>query len=118
MANTEQQALVDRFVGDLEAYLGIKATRMSIADRWLQCPPEEANGKTIEEFLDKVLLGLLLNTSTAVNGLTELRLRTIRFTMMGFTSLTTSKGSTRGNSANQFTSAPICGGNGMFAPLE
>ncbi|KID83955.1 hypothetical protein MGU_08827 [Metarhizium guizhouense ARSEF 977] len=52
MANSKQQALVDRFVGDLEAYLGIKATKMSIADQWRQCPPDEANGKTTEEFLD------------------------------------------------------------------
>ncbi|KAI8715835.1 hypothetical protein NCS52_01092100 [Fusarium sp. LHS14.1] len=54
MANSEQQVLVDRFVGDLEAYLGIKATKMSIAERWRQCPPDEADGKTIEEFLEKV----------------------------------------------------------------
>ncbi|KAL2680453.1 hypothetical protein Neosp_008054 [[Neocosmospora] mangrovei] len=54
MANPEQQALVDRFVGDLEAYLGIKATKMNIADRWRQCPPDEAGGRTIEEFLEKV----------------------------------------------------------------
>lgn len=55
MANPEQQSLVDRFVSDLEAYLDVKATKMSIADRWRQCPPEEADGKTIQEYLDKVL---------------------------------------------------------------
>lgn len=32
MANSKQQALVDRFVRHLQAYMGIKATKMSMAD--------------------------------------------------------------------------------------
>ena len=59
MANKEQQGLVRRFLGDLESYLGVKATETSIADRWNKCPPPEANGKTIQEFLNKVLSHLL-----------------------------------------------------------
>ncbi|KAJ8129848.1 hypothetical protein O1611_g3785 [Lasiodiplodia mahajangana] len=53
MANAEQQKLVERFVSDLESYLGVKVTRMSIADRWEKCPPVEAAGKTIQQFIDK-----------------------------------------------------------------
>ncbi|KAI1365578.1 hypothetical protein F5Y08DRAFT_352689 [Xylaria arbuscula] len=53
MANDEQQRLVERFVSDLESYLGVNVTRMSIAERWKNCPPAEAAGKTIQEFIDK-----------------------------------------------------------------
>ncbi|KAJ3580057.1 hypothetical protein NPX13_g506 [Xylaria arbuscula] len=53
MANDEQQRLVERFVSDLKSYLGVKVTRMSIAERWKNCPPAEAAGKTIQEFIDK-----------------------------------------------------------------
>ncbi|KAI1121395.1 putative amidase [Nemania abortiva] len=53
MANSEQQELVERFVSDLESYLGVPVTRMSIADRWEKRPPVEAAGKTIQEFIEK-----------------------------------------------------------------
>ncbi|KAI0517462.1 putative amidase [Xylaria bambusicola] len=53
MANAEQQKLVEGFVSDLESYLGVHVTRMSIAERWKDCPPGEAAGKTIQEFIDK-----------------------------------------------------------------
>ncbi|KAF2965298.1 hypothetical protein GQX73_g8269 [Xylaria multiplex] len=53
MANSEQQKLVESFVSDLESYLGVNATPMSIAERWKECPPVEAAGKTIQEFIEK-----------------------------------------------------------------
>ncbi|KAI0198309.1 amidase signature domain-containing protein [Astrocystis sublimbata] len=53
MADPQQQKLIERFISDLESYLGVNATHMSIADRWKECPPDEASGKTIQEFIDK-----------------------------------------------------------------
>ncbi|KAI0536584.1 hypothetical protein GGR58DRAFT_503113 [Xylaria digitata] len=37
----DELELVERFVADLESYLGVNTTRMSIADRWEKCPPAE-----------------------------------------------------------------------------
>ncbi|KAH7302922.1 hypothetical protein B0I35DRAFT_455416 [Stachybotrys elegans] len=54
MENPEQQALVERFIGDLESAIGIKATKISISERWRVSPPQEAGGRSIQEFLDKV----------------------------------------------------------------
>ncbi|PQE11375.1 hypothetical protein CJF31_00001188 [Rutstroemia sp. NJR-2017a BVV2] len=52
-SNPDQQKLVDEFVSLLERFLGIKRTHLSISERWNECPPNEAEGKGIREYLDK-----------------------------------------------------------------
>ncbi|KAK8059413.1 amidase signature enzyme [Apiospora saccharicola] len=55
MADAKQQKLVDDFLKYLESSLpgNTTAIKMSIADRWEKCPPPEANGKPIVEYLEK-----------------------------------------------------------------
>lgn len=53
-SNPEQQRLVDDFVTDLETILDVKKTEFSIAERWKKCPPPEAEGREIQEYINKV----------------------------------------------------------------
>ncbi|KAL8793565.1 MAG: hypothetical protein Q9195_003827 [Heterodermia aff. obscurata] len=50
-SNKNQQAMVDDFVTALEKFLGVKAVKFSLAERWRQCPPSEAGGRSITEYL-------------------------------------------------------------------
>ena len=52
--SSSQQAVIEAYLQALEQTLDVKRTEISIAQRWSQCPPEESNGKTIREYLDKV----------------------------------------------------------------
>ena len=49
--NKEQMRCIDSFVSDLESFLGIKASRISIAERWEHTKPEDANGQSVQEYL-------------------------------------------------------------------
>ncbi|KAL8830608.1 MAG: hypothetical protein Q9191_001333 [Dirinaria sp. TL-2023a] len=55
-SNRKQQAMVDTFVTVLEKFLGVKAIRTSLAERWRQCPPLEAGDHSITEYLAQGLL--------------------------------------------------------------
>lgn len=46
--------MVDSFVAVLEEFLGVKAIRFSLAERWRQCPPPEAGDRSITEYLAQV----------------------------------------------------------------
>ena len=46
--------MVDSFVAVLEEFLGVKAIRFSLAERWRQCPPSEAGDRSIKEYLAQV----------------------------------------------------------------
>jgi hypothetical protein len=46
--------LLDSFVSDLETTLRTEASRISITEYWNTNGPEEAGGKTIDEFFDEV----------------------------------------------------------------
>lgn len=48
--------MVDEFVEMSEAHMGIKRTRFSFVERWAQCPPPEAKGKSLKNYLAKVRL--------------------------------------------------------------
>ena len=51
----EQMKLVDSFVGDLETTLGgTRVLKLSITEVWNATAPEEASGKSINEFFDEV----------------------------------------------------------------
>lgn len=52
-SNARQQTMVDDYVDVLESYLGVKRITFSFVERWSQCPPEEAGGKPLKEFLSK-----------------------------------------------------------------
>lgn len=54
--------MVDGYVDVLESYLGVKTTTFSFLERWSQCPPEEAGGKPLQQFLSKVSFPEILNT--------------------------------------------------------
>lgn len=53
-SNNEHQRMVEEFIGVLESFLGTKRVEFSIADRWSQCPPDAAQGKSLKEYLPKV----------------------------------------------------------------
>lgn len=57
-SNGKHQAMVDEFVGVLETFLGTKRIEFRIADRWDACPPPQANGKSLKEYLAKVRVPL------------------------------------------------------------
>lgn len=44
-----------------ESYLGVKRTTFSFVERWSQCPPKEAGGKPLKQFLSKVSFPEILN---------------------------------------------------------
>lgn len=46
--------MVEEFITVLEEYLGIKRTVFNIGERWSQCPPEQAGGKSLKEYLPQV----------------------------------------------------------------
>lgn len=46
--------MVDSFVTVLEGFLGVKAVRFSLAERWRQCPPSEAGDRSITDYLAQV----------------------------------------------------------------
>ncbi|KAJ5726505.1 uncharacterized protein N7483_007862 [Penicillium malachiteum] len=52
-SNPTHQAMVDEFGGVLETLLDTKRVEISLAERWDQCPPAEANGKPLREYLSK-----------------------------------------------------------------
>jgi hypothetical protein len=53
-SNPKHQAMVDEFVSVLEKFLGTKRLEFSIAERWAQCPPPEAGGKPLKQYVAKV----------------------------------------------------------------
>lgn len=55
-SNPKHQAMVDEFIGILENFLGTKRVEISLAERWQQCPPPEANGKSLTTYLSKVMM--------------------------------------------------------------
>lgn len=55
-ANSEQQSMVDEFVGILESFLGVKKTEMSFEELWVQSLPDAAKNKTLKEYLEFVSL--------------------------------------------------------------
>ncbi|OTA54709.1 putative amidase [Hypoxylon sp. EC38] len=52
-SNPDQQRLVESFVDDLESLLSTQKIEFSIAERWKECPPPEAEGKGIKEYINK-----------------------------------------------------------------
>lgn len=62
-SNPEHQAMVDEFISVLEKFLGTTRVEFSIAERWIQCPPAEADGKPLKKYLAKVLYGTLIISS-------------------------------------------------------
>ena len=63
----------------LEEYLGVRKTDFSIAERWTHCPPDEAEGKGIEEYIEKVACIILsldsLWSDLCTDGLLSVLLR-------------------------------------------
>jgi hypothetical protein len=59
--------VINRFMSDLEATLGIERTEISLSQAWSSTPPTTAGSETLEDFLDKVcrsitaLLNLILS---------------------------------------------------------
>jgi hypothetical protein len=49
-----QQKIIDQFVQIMENFLGVKKTTFSLAGRWTENPPAEANGKSLDEYAYKV----------------------------------------------------------------
>lgn len=52
------QAIVDAFLKHMENCLGVKKSVISIAERWSECSPAQSNGRSIGEFLEKVVYQL------------------------------------------------------------
>jgi hypothetical protein len=62
-SNPKHQAMVDEFISVLEKFLGTKRVEFSIAERWTQCLPVEAEGKPLKQYLAKVLYDVLILSS-------------------------------------------------------
>lgn len=50
--NNDQLEIVDHFVADLEATLGVEQRRISFASLWDASPPSEAGGQSLEEYME------------------------------------------------------------------
>jgi hypothetical protein len=62
----------------LEDLLGVHRTEFSIAERWASRPPVEGKGKSIQEFLDKVVLSgaqYIITFSFSIDRMLPLLLR-------------------------------------------
>ncbi len=46
--------MVEKFTLVLEDFLGIKRTLLNIEERWNACPPVEAGGQSIRDYISKV----------------------------------------------------------------
>lgn len=46
--------MTDSFVAIVEKFLGIERTPISITGAWASNPPEEAKGKSLQDFLEMV----------------------------------------------------------------
>lgn len=57
--DSKMQAIADEFVKHLEGYLEVERSVISISERWSKCPPTQANGRSIREFLEKVRYNML-----------------------------------------------------------
>ncbi|KAI4231268.1 MAG: hypothetical protein LQ349_005714 [Xanthoria aureola] len=51
VANGEQQILLENYVCVLENHLKTSRTDFSLIDRWARCPPAEAEGKSLNDYL-------------------------------------------------------------------
>ncbi|KAJ4154988.1 hypothetical protein LMH87_000258 [Akanthomyces muscarius] len=51
--NPAQQEMVEKFTFVLEDFLGIKRTLLNIEERWNACPPVEAGGQSIRDYISK-----------------------------------------------------------------
>lgn len=59
-SNPKHQAMVDDLIGILESFLGTKRVEISLAEKWQQCPPHEANGKSLTTYLAKVMMEIVI----------------------------------------------------------
>ncbi|EGX95643.1 amidase, putative [Cordyceps militaris CM01] len=50
-ADADQQAMTESFITTVESFLGIERTPISITDTWASNPPDEAQGKSLQDFL-------------------------------------------------------------------
>ncbi|KAK0512827.1 hypothetical protein JMJ35_004844 [Cladonia borealis] len=53
VSNKDQLEIIDHFVTDLESSLGVRQTRISFASLWDASPPKEANGQSLQEYMEK-----------------------------------------------------------------
>ncbi|KAJ8133575.1 hypothetical protein O1611_g61 [Lasiodiplodia mahajangana] len=87
-----QQRIVESFVSILEDFLGVRKTEFSLADRWADSPPPEAQGKTLAKYLNRVAsLCVVEIAQVAYLAKIPCRLGTILFTMMATTNTITSE---------------------------
>ena len=54
MANAGQQKMVDSFVEDLESYLGVPSTRLSLREEWKGSGPLPHRLQTLDEYMEHV----------------------------------------------------------------
>lgn len=52
--NLAQQEIIDQFIQELEASLGLKHTKLSFQKLWDERPPEAARGQSLEQFMKNV----------------------------------------------------------------
>jgi hypothetical protein len=52
--NLVQQEIIDQFIRELEASLGLKHTKLSFQKLWDERPPEAARGQGLENFMENV----------------------------------------------------------------
>ncbi|KAI1151056.1 amidase signature domain-containing protein [Nemania diffusa] len=58
MSNAQSHTL-ERFVQELEKFLGVERTTINLADKWIHDNPEDSNRMPIEEYLNDTFMNLL-----------------------------------------------------------
>lgn len=97
--------MADEFVGVFENFLGTKRVEISLAEIWNQCPPSEASGKPLKEYLSKVCF----QSSMYVKFDEKLTLKRVHFgpcAMIIITDLTTSERNMNPNSGSAHSQDP------------
>jgi hypothetical protein len=54
IGNQKQLGIIDDFVKDLEASLGVKHEKVSFEELWATTTPDEAEGASLQEFMKDV----------------------------------------------------------------
>lgn len=106
---------MESFISTLENFLGVKKTDFSLADRWTESPPPEAEGRTLAEYMIRVeCIGGREHAGCIAN--LSFRPGTTLFTTTATTNMITSKKITPKSLASASTYPHICSGNDK--PLE
>ncbi|KAJ2977834.1 hypothetical protein NUW58_g7686 [Xylaria curta] len=107
------QEIMGSFTSILENFLGVRRTEFSLADRWTESPPPEAEGKALQEYMNRVAsLGVVENMQVAYLAEASYRPGTTLFITTAITNMITSEQIMSISLASASTYHHTCSGNG------